>query len=281
MKYLYHISIGLIAVSLVVLLLSFSKTNTENGPKEIISETETIKSNKMKVEIWSDIACPFCYIGKRKFETALADFAERENVEIVWKSFQLMPDQKTLPVKSIHQLVADIKGWSLEQAKGAHLQMTQMAKQIGLDYDFDKLIPANTLNAHRFVHFAKEYGKQNEAKEVLFRSLFTDGKNIDDLPTLTALGKEIGLDSDLLRKALENNNYTEEVKADMVEGRQIGVSGVPFFVFNRKYAVNGAQESSTFLETLEKSFAEWRKENPETSLKVIEGKSCTPQGECK
>ncbi len=250
-----------------------SKTNTTH-------KTEKVMENKMKVEIWSDVMCPFCYIGKRKFETALEQFANKEHIEIEWKSFQLASDMKTQPDKSIHQFLAEHKSISVEQAKGMNAQVTQMAKQVGLIYNFDKSVVANSFNAHRFTHFAKQYGKQNEAEELLFRSYFTDGKNIDDYPTLIQLGAEIGLDTTALKTALENGSYVDDVKADIYEAQQVGVRGVPFFVFNRKYAVSGAQESNAFLETLEKSFAEWRKENPEAALEVIEGKICTPQGEC-
>jgi len=241
----------------------------------------TITSAKMKVEIWSDVMCPFCYIGKRKFETALAQFSHKDKVELVWKSFQLAPEMKTQPDKNTHQFLADHKGMSLEQAKGMNDQVTQLAKQVGLTYNFDKSIVANSFNAHRFTHFAKQYDKQNEAEEILFRSYFTDGKNIDDYPTLIQLGAEIGLDTTALKTALEKGSYADEVRADIYEAQQVGVRGVPFFVFNRKYAVSGAQESKTFLETLEKAFDEWRKSNPENAIEVIEGKICTPEGECK
>ncbi|MBX3163367.1 MAG: DsbA family oxidoreductase [Bacteroidetes bacterium] len=234
----------------------------------------------MKVEIWSDVMCPFCYIGKRKFETALMQFERKNNVEIVWHSFQLAPEMKTQPDKNVHQFLAEHKGMSIEQAKGMNDHVTQLAKQVGLVYNFDKSVVANSFNAHRFTHFAKQYNKQHEAEELLFRSYFTDGKNIDDYPTLIQLGAEIGLDITALKTALENGSYADDVKADIYEAQQLGVRGVPFFVFNRKYAVSGAQESNTFLETLEKSFAEWRKENPETKLEIIEGKVCTPDKEC-
>ncbi len=244
-------------------------------------ETTTNVIPKMKVEIWSDVMCPFCYIGKRKFESALSQFEHQNNVEIIWHSFQLAPDLKTQPDKNVYQFLAEHKGMSIEQAKGMDDQITLMAKGVGLVYNFDKSIVANSFNAHRFTHFAKQYGKQNEVEELLFRSYFTDGKNIDDYATLIQCGEEAGLDTTALKIALENGSYADEVRKDIYEAQQLGVRGVPFFVFNRKYAISGAQESKVFLETLEKSFAEWRKENPETALEVIEGKVCTPQGECK
>jgi len=243
-------------------------------------ETATITNTKMEVEIWSDVMCPFCYIGKRKFETALKQFKHQNDVEIVWHSFQLAPEIKTQPDVNIHQFLSEHKGMSLEQAKEMNDHVTQLAKQVGLVYNFDKSIVANSFNAHRFTYFAKQYDKQNEAEEILFRSYFTDGKNIDDYPTLIRLGEEIGLDTSALKAALENGSYADDVKTDIYEAQQVGVRGVPFFVFNRKYAVSGAQESNAFLETLEKSFAEWRKENPLSELKISEGSVCKSDGTC-
>lgn len=234
----------------------------------------------MKIEIWSDVMCPFCYIGKRKFEAALAQFPHQEQVELVWKSFQLSPGIKTQPGKSIHQFLSEHKSISVEQAKQMNDYVTQLAKQVGLVYNFDKAIVANSFNAHRFTHFAKQYGKQNEAEELLFRSYFTDGKNIDDYETLIALGREIGLDAAALQAALENGSYANNVQTDIYEAGQIGVNGVPFFVFNRRYAVSGAQESKAFLEVLHKSFDEWRADNPAIQLAVTEGQSCQADGTC-
>lgn len=252
-----------------------------SGSQENNQTKNTTMENKMKIEIWSDIICPYCYIGKRKFETALSQFPNKDNVHVEWKSFQLAPDLKTQPDKNAFQYMGEQRGISVEQTQGMTSRVTQLAKQAGLEYNFDKTIAANTFNAHRFAHFAKQDGKQDEAEEVLFRSFFIDGKNIDDYQTLIQLGAETGLDTATLKTALENDSYAGDVRADISEAQQLGVSGVPFFVFNRKLAVSGAQESTTFLETLEKAYAAWRKENPETTLEVIEGQRCTPEGECK
>jgi len=216
---------------------------------------------KMKVEIWSDVMCPFCYIGKRKFERALAEFENKENIQVEWKSFQLSPDLKTDATKNTHQFLAEHKGMSLQQAKDMNNRVTQMAAQSGLVYDFDKSITANSFNAHRFAHFARANNKQDEAEEILFKAYFTDGKNIDDYTTLIKLGTTIGLDTDALKSALESGQFASDVKADIAEAQQVGVRGVPFFVFDRKVAVSGAQDSQIFLQALERSFEEWRKEN--------------------
>lgn len=254
--------------------------NTSGPEKEMIDVTNKKAGIKMKVEIWSDVMCPFCYIGKRKFEMALEQFSGKEHIEIEWKSFQLMPELKAIPGKSINDILSETKGMSPGQAAAMNEQVTQVAKKVGLEYHLDKSIPANTFNAHRFTHFAKANGKQIEAEEALFRAYFTEGKNIDDYPTLLRLGKEIGLDEAGLKAALEGGSYADEVKQDIYEAQQIGVRGVPFFVFDRKQAISGAQEPSTFLQVLETTFSEWRKNNPETKLNVIDGQSCTPEGEC-
>ena len=239
-----------------------------------------MKTTRMKVEIWSDVMCPFCYIGKRKFESALKQFDNSSNIEIIWKSFQLAPDMKTDPGKNIDEYLSTHKGMSLQQAKDLNHQVAQRAKQVGLEFNFDKAIVANSFNAHRFSHLAKHHGLQNEAEERLFAAYFTEGKNTDDAQTLIQIGAEIGLDASEVKELLEGNKYAEEVNADIFEAHQLGVRGVPFFVFDRKYAVSGAQESQVFFNTLEKSFSEWKNENA-SSIEVIEGESCSPNGECK
>jgi predicted DsbA family dithiol-disulfide isomerase len=212
----------------------------------------------MRIEIWSDVMCPFCYIGKRKFEQALAQFPARDNIQLVWKSFQLSPEIITDHTKNIHRFLADHKGMSLEQATQMNNQVTEMAALVGLVYNFDKSVVANSFNAHRFSHFAKSKGKQNEAEELLFQSYFTDGKDIDDYPTLVELGNRIGLDAEELSGVLQSGRYADDVRADIMEAQQLGVRSVPFFVFDRKYAVSGAQETNTFLQALESAFKEWK-----------------------
>ena len=198
--------------------------------------------------------CPFCYIGKRKFEVALAEFEHKDAVEIEWKSFLLSPEMKTDPTKSIHQFLADHKGISLDEATGMNDNVAHIAAQAGLHYNFDKTIPANSFNAHRFLHFAKQHGKQNEAEELLFKAYFTDGKNIDDAPTLMDLAAGLGLDTTALATAMGSGEFTNDVIADIQEAQALGIQGVPFFVFDRKYAVSGAQDPSVFLDTLETAF---------------------------
>lgn len=213
-------------------------------------------THKMQIEIWSDIMCPFCYIGKRKFEAALAQYEHKDDVQITWKSYQLSPDMVTDPNKNINQFLAEHKGISVEEAKRMNEYVTGMAAQVGLTYNFDKTIVANSFNAHRFAHFAKQFGKQDEAEEKLFAAYFSEGKNLDDYEVLIALGKQIGLDPAALKVALETGAYADDVDQDIREAEQLGLRGVPFFVFDRKYGVSGAQDSRVFLDTLEKAFSD-------------------------
>lgn len=210
----------------------------------------------MSVEIWSDVMCPFCYIGKRKFEAALAQLPERDRVEVVWKSFQLDPSLKTDPDKSVQQSLMESKGWSAEQTEQTMAYVVNMARNVGLTYHFDKAVVANSFDAHRFSHLAKKHGLQDQAEERLFAAYFSEGKNTADHQTLVQLGVEIGLDADEVARVLAGNDYTADVQRDIAEARQVGATGVPFFVFNRKYAVSGAQDSATFLEVLERMLAE-------------------------
>jgi predicted DsbA family dithiol-disulfide isomerase len=232
----------------------------------------------MKVEIWSDVMCPFCYIGKRRFENALQNFEHKDEIKIEWKSFQLNPDMVTNPDINIDQYLADIKGFTIDHARKLNAHVTQMAAEAGLTYNFDKAIVANSFNAHRYSHLAKKHGLGIEAEEQLFKAYFTDGKNIDDIDTLATLGGELGLDTTEIKQALENNAYADDVKHDIAEARHLGIQGVPFFVLNNKYGISGAQAVPVFEQTLEKAYDEWQRENPK--LEIIEGESCGPDGDC-
>jgi protein disulfide-isomerase len=238
---------------------------------------------KMKVEVWSDIMCPFCYIGKRHYEQALKQFADSNNVEIVWKSFQLDPDiPSSFDTKvNVYQYLADRKGISYQQSVAMHQNVVNMAEAAGLSYHFDKVVVANSFNAHRLIQLAKEKGKGDEIEERLFYAYFTEGKDCGDLKVLTEIGTSIGLSNADVQEAFTNDVYAYRVKQDIHEADSIRVSGVPFFVFDRKYAVSGAQPVEVFLSTLSKSFAEWRKNNPVSALEVSNGPACSPDKDCK
>lgn len=235
----------------------------------------------MKVEIWSDVMCPFCYIGKRRFEGGLSQFAGRNDIEVVWKSFQLNPDMKTMPGKNINQYLAEVKGWSVDEARQMNARVTAMAAEEGLQYDLDKAVVANSFDAHRVVQFAKTKGLGDQMEERLFRSYFSEGGDISDHTTLVALATEAGLDSNETSQLLTGDSYAEAVHQDVYEASQIGVRGVPYFVFNDRYAVSGAQATETFLGALNKSWSEWNAEhNKPELLEGATGAACGPDGLC-
>ncbi|NCD71312.1 DsbA family oxidoreductase [Mucilaginibacter agri] len=214
----------------------------------------------MKVEIWSDVMCPFCYIGKRRFEHALANFEHKDEIEIEWKSFQLNPLLKTDPNISIHDYLAETKGWQPEYARQLNQQVTDMAAEVGLVYHMDQAVVANSFDAHRFSHYAKLNGLGVGAEEQLFRAYFTDGKNIADHNVLTELGGNIGLNPENVKSVLAANQFSNEVHYDLREAQELGISAVPFFVLDRKYAVSGAQPEAVFLDALQKAFADQQPE---------------------
>ena len=237
-----------------------SRAVTISSEKRMMQRPLT--EDRMVIEIWSDVVCPFCYLGKRRFEKALARFPHANEVEIVWKSFQLNPYVRTDPTISIHEHLAREKGFDVQAAKQLNDRVTRMGSEEGLEYDFDRTIVANTFDAHRLIHFAKAQGRQDQAEECLFRAYFTEGKNIADHATLVALGEEIGLDGKALATALADGSFADDVRHDIGEARDLGIQGVPFFVLDRKYAVSGAQDTSLFLQALERAFAEWRTRGP-------------------
>ncbi|MCE3296837.1 MAG: oxidoreductase [Crocinitomicaceae bacterium] len=206
---------------------------------------------KIHVEIWSDVVCPFCYIGKRRFELALEKFAHKDAVEIEWKSFQLDPNTLSHPGMDVYDYLAERYGRDREWSIGTHQNVTEQAAQVGLEYNFDKAVIAPTFDAHQASHFAKSKGRGSAFEELLFRSYFTDGKDLADHAVLADLGASVGLDREELLQSLANGTFEAEVQRDIHEAKQIGVQGVPFFVFNRKYAVSGAQDPLVFRETLE------------------------------
>ncbi|MEK4198773.1 DsbA family oxidoreductase [Cytobacillus sp. FSL K6-0265] len=231
----------------------------------------------MKVEIWSDIACPFCYIGKRKFEHALVGFEQKDEVEVVYKSFQLDPNAPQNTTETMNQMLAKKYGQSIEQVEQMQKQVTAQANEVGLDYHLNDAKMTNTLDAHRLIHLAKEKGKMSEMKEQLLKSYFVEGKHVGEIESLIDIAATVGLDKEEVTSVLASNQYKKEVEQDMQEGVHLGVQGVPFFVFNRKYAVSGAQSSNVFSEVLTKVIEEEKQSQPLNVVK--QGDACT-DGSC-
>ncbi|HEY0177464.1 MAG TPA: DsbA family oxidoreductase [Pedobacter sp.] len=209
----------------------------------------------MKVDIWSDVRCPFCYIGKRKFEAALEKFAHKDEVEIEWHSFELDPDAKTDPNINVYDYLAEKKGQTREWAVQMHEHVSHSAAEAGLQFNFDKVVMANSFHAHRLIQLAKSYGLDNEVEELLFSAYFIDGKNIDDKAVLKEIGLAAGIEEIVVSQMLANYDFSNEVRADEQIAQQIGISGVPFFIFNQKLAVSGAQAPETFLGAMEQAWA--------------------------
>lgn len=235
----------------------------------------------MKIEIWSDVMCPFCYIGKRNFEKALEQFADKNKIEVEWKSFQLDPTIPEVAEENQVDYLVKRKGMNREQVQEMLENVTQMAQKVGLEYHLDKSVMVNSQKAHQLIQFAKTKNLGDQIEERLFKAFFTEGKNIADTNTLTQLGIDIGLDKNELQVAFTDDQYRYQMNQDIQEGQQLGVRGVPFFVFDRKYGISGAQPSEAFLDTLSKSFTEWKAANPEVKLQMTQGQSCDTQGNCE
>lgn len=211
----------------------------------------------MKIEIWSDVMCPFCYIGKRRFELAVEEFEYSDEIDVQWKSFQLNPDMETDPEVNINDYLAETKGWSPEQAQQMNQRVTEMASEIGLEFNMNKAVVANSFDAHRLIQFAKTKDKANEMEEALFRAYFTDGKNIADHNTLAELASDLGLNKEKIQSVLAGDQYSNQVKHDIQIAQSMQVQGVPFFLFHRKFAVSGARETEVFLKALKQSWNDW------------------------
>jgi predicted DsbA family dithiol-disulfide isomerase len=220
----------------------------------------------MKVEVWSDFACPFCYIGKRQLEGALSQFPNKDQVEVVYRSFQLDPTMERDTNMDMHQVLASKYGMSLEQAKGMNDRVAQQAKGVGLDYYFDTMIPTNTFDAHRLAHYAATHGKMTEMKERLLKAYFTESLHLGDHEVLAQLASEVGLDKAETLAMLAGDEYKDKVQEDKQRGADLGINGVPFFVFNNKYAVSGAQPGEVFLGALNKV---WEEEQAAAPLQFV------------
>lgn len=226
----------------------------------------------MQVNIWSDVRCPFCYIGKRKFEAALASFPHKDSIKVNWQSFELDPAIVTDPELNAVEYFSEMKGISKEEAKGMFQHVRNAAATVDLKFDFENSVVANSFQAHRLIQLAKSRDMADAAEEALFKAHFTDGKNIDEQETLVEIGVSIGLNPEDVKNLFTSDAFAEEVRSDQKQAQVLGIHGVPFFVFNNKYAVSGAQSPEVFLQTLNQAWTEFEKES--TPFIVTEGESC-------
>jgi predicted DsbA family dithiol-disulfide isomerase len=208
----------------------------------------------MDVEIWSDVVCPWCYIGKRRFEEALGGFDHRDEVAVTYRSFQLDPSAPATSEGDPVDRLAAKYGMSRAQAEAAQARVTANAATVGLDFHLDKARSGNTFDAHRLIHYANSVGKQAAVKERLMAAYFVEGKPIGDRDVLLRLAVDEGLDKTAVRAVLDSDAYASDVRHDELEARQLGINGVPFFVLDRAYGVSGAQGAETLRAALQEAW---------------------------
>jgi len=207
----------------------------------------------MKVEMWMDFVCPYCCLGKAKFEKALKNFSDKENVEIIYKSFELNLNASKVYTGTMSELLSKEYGMTIKEVQENNERLTAEAKGLGLVYNLETAMPVNTSYAHRLLQYSKEIGKDAELVSVIFKAYFTDSKNISDIDTLVEISKEAGLEEEVVREILNSDKYTDIVQEDERESQAIGVDVVPYFLINKKITVAGAQSIETIREALEKS----------------------------
>jgi predicted DsbA family dithiol-disulfide isomerase len=232
---------------------------------------------KLRVDVWSDIACPWCYLGKRRLEGALQRFPHRSNTEVVWRAFELDPaaPRERDRTQSYAQRLATKYGLPVREAAARIERMTQMAQADGLTFDFERIRPGNTFDAHRVLHLAGERGVQDAVKERFLRGYMTEGEPIGDSEALTRMASEAAADrlpADEIRAVLGSDAYAREVRADEAQARELGIGGVPFFVLGDRYAVSGAQPAEHLLAALTQAWTEVI----ETPAVLGEGDACGP-----
>ena len=208
----------------------------------------------MQVEIWSDVVCAWCYIGKRRFEQALAAFEGRADVEVTWRSFELDPEGSREPI-DLTRLLAEKYDIHAEQAAERHARTTSTAAELGLELHLEKALSGNTFDAHRVIHLARSHALQAEAQERLFAAYFSEGLPISDRETLVELAASVGLDADEVRSMLEGDRFAAEVRDDELTAARFGISGVPFFVLDRRLGLSGAQPVEVMLDALREAAA--------------------------
>jgi predicted DsbA family dithiol-disulfide isomerase len=232
--------------------------------------------NKMRIDVWSDIACPWCFVGKRRLEAALERLPERDQVEVVWRAFELDPQAPRERDRSVSyaERLSKKYGSPLPQAQAQIARMTETAKADGLDFDFEHIRPGNTFDAHRLLHLAEVRGLQDAVKERFLLAYMSEGEAIGDPEVLQRLATEAGLPAEDVRAVLSSDTYAAEVREDEREAHELGINGVPFFVFDERLALSGAQPAELFLSALKQAFAD-RAAQPES---FQEGAVCGPEG---
>lgn len=237
--------------------------------------------SKMQIEIWSDIACPFCFIGKRKLEMALNQFEHKDKIELVWYSYELDPSLPKKPTgKSFYQYLADKYNTTVDAAKAQQAKLINMAAEVGLKYDYDNLIITNTSDALRLVKFAAKYDLATEAEEVLFSAYFEQGKDISDKETLIILGASIGLESNEISQMLDSDKYYDKIRKDTERAdEKFNLQYIPFYRLNYNQIIQGSIPVEDYLKAIQQAYSDW--ENGTSSNgDTISGQSCSIDGVC-
>lgn len=210
----------------------------------------------MNIEIFSDVVCPWCAIGKRRFEVALERFAHRDEVDVVWRAFELDPEAPALAEGDLASHLASKYAMTKAQAVASQERLAAVAAEEGLEFHFDRARRANSFDAHRLLHHALEVGRQDALEERLFAAYFRDGEAISDHATLVRLAEESGLDGTKADEILGSSRYADEVRADEADARALGITGVPFFVIDRHFGISGAQSPESILHVLDEAWAD-------------------------
>jgi predicted DsbA family dithiol-disulfide isomerase len=232
--------------------------------------------NKIKIEIWSDVVCPFCFIGKKKMEQAITKLNAEDKTEIIWHSFQLDPDFPKDTSAPSTEYLSEKKGYPVEQIKGMYNQLTHQGAAYGIDFQFEKALSFNTIDVHRLIQWSKILNKSNELKEAFMLAYFTDGIDLSQQENMLKVVESLGLDTTKAKEILGNDAFAQDVEQDIYQSRQLGIRGVPYFLINEKEVISGAQNDSVFENVLT------------TALKNVKPKEttsqegiCLPNGECK
>lgn len=208
----------------------------------------------MKIEVWSDVVCPWCYIGKRNLEAALTEFAHADQIDVEWRSFELDPSTPATVDLSMDEVLERKYGMTRQQAETANRQMTELAASVGLEYHLDAVQIGNTFDAHRVIHLAQHDGRGDAMKERLLRGYFTEGRSLSDRPTLVELAADVGLEADRVTAMLESDAFADDVRADEARAVELGSTGVPFFVVDGRLGLPGAQPPDVLLRVIERAW---------------------------
>lgn len=240
------------------------------------NKNKKMEAEKIKIEVWSDIVCPFCFVGKKKLEQAITKLAAEDKVEVIWHSFQLDPDFPSDVSMPSAEYLSERKGYPINQIKEMGVQLASQSKEYGIDFKFEKALTFNTLDAHRLLQWSKTLNKSNELKEAFMTTYFTDGVDLSNQENILAVVENIGLPKEKAKEIIESDTFTDEVQNDIYQSRQLGVRGVPYFLFNDKEVISGAQNDSVFENMISAAL---------TNQKLKESNSndgvCLPNGECK